>query len=806
MNPPNPYFNPSFSFLPPNPNPNLNPNFSYFLPQNPQPLPPKPSSSTISEPPSTPDLHTTLSILKDFINLSENTVTSVSDLINSGNPTITNEDFISCPFDYRHRILPEFLFRHSLICPSSSCILNLDILESLHYPKSFKPKDELQKENRFVQSLKESDADLCLSIDDYGDFGSNFFYKDCPGVVCSSDLDNTKRTFTLPGILSIECANFISSNDGGTSDLPRECLRVLPSELWSMKSEIEVWREFPSSYSYTILRVCLCLQIVKESDLLKWVISNSPRYGIVIDVPMRDHMFLLLKLCLKAISREAYRSYKLLVTGISNEGDRDLNLKSLSFNSPVLVEVMMWLASQLSVLYGGANGKLFSVNMLKCCLQNAAFSSLLFPLEHEKRGFSSSKEGYGDSDSVVDGKDLELVGLKVGGNVKLEEPDEKCNAETSINGSSVFVSQVAAAVAALHERSLLEEKIKGLRLAGSLSKSQLLSEYSYVSMRAHEERGKRSNYRPILEHDGLLWQRYHNQDSSKMKTREELLAEERDYKRRRMSYRGKKVKRSTTEVMRDIIEEHMEEIKQAGGIGCFVKGSAENEMFAAGSLSVHDMTAANVLKSNKDSSEPSRGESHDCGKQSYSNHNMSARIEDPPPKDHISRNGGLKSSHSQQRRESHVHRESIEDHGRSIRKNKQEKEYGSRSPERYRSHGSHEHHRHRRERDEREGSRSKYNKGGSVSSHRSRYRDSRSFSSVSNLASDLSEGKNDQISEVNDRHKGRTYGRHRSESVRQNAIEDRYDPSGSDNRYEDSYDDISSGRKYVRHDKLYMSK
>lgn len=33
-----------------------------------------------------------------------------------------------------------------------------------------------------------------------------------------------------------------------------------------------------------------------------------------------------------------------------------------------------------------------------------------------------------------------------------------------------------------------------------------------------------------------------------MKTREELLAEERDYKRRRMSYRGKKLKRTAKEV------------------------------------------------------------------------------------------------------------------------------------------------------------------------------------------------------------------------------------------------------------------
>lgn len=40
----------------------------------------------------------------------------------------------------------------------------------------------------------------------------------------------------------------------------------------------------------------------------------------------------------------------------------------------------------------------------------------------------------------------------------------------------------------------------------------------------------------------------HFKDSDKAKTREEVLAEERDYKRRRISYRGKKVKRNTTEV------------------------------------------------------------------------------------------------------------------------------------------------------------------------------------------------------------------------------------------------------------------
>lgn len=37
-------------------------------------------------------------------------------------------------------------------------------------------------------------------------------------------------------------------------------------------------------------------------------------------------------------------------------------------------------------------------------------------------------------------------------------------------------------------------------------------------------------------------------ESARAKTKEELLAEERDYKRRRTSYRGKKVNRNPTEV------------------------------------------------------------------------------------------------------------------------------------------------------------------------------------------------------------------------------------------------------------------
>ncbi|KAJ9131952.1 hypothetical protein P3X46_005340 [Hevea brasiliensis] len=74
----------------------------------------------------------------------------------------------------------------------------------------------------------------------------------------------------------------------------------------------------------------------------------------------------------------------------------------------------------------------------------------------------------------------------------------------------------------------------------------LMVEHDYVSKRADEERKKHSNYKAIIEHDGLPSRQSSNQkETSKTKTREELLSEERDYKRRRMSYHEKKSKRTT---------------------------------------------------------------------------------------------------------------------------------------------------------------------------------------------------------------------------------------------------------------------
>ncbi|KAA8538945.1 hypothetical protein F0562_025637 [Nyssa sinensis] len=779
MNPPLP--NPSsFTFLPSTPTPN------FFYPRLQDP------------PPQSLDLPTTLSTLKDLISLSETTIDSFSTLLRPATATAaatatancsSSSGFCPCPFNPHHRVPPESLFRHSLQCPSSPAILDLTLIESLHYPNTLQSSEELVKQSRFVRTLHDSDAELCFSLDDYGDFGSNFFYRDCPAVVSLNDQDNSKRTFTLPGILSAECANFIGGGDCEIKGFSRVCLRVLPSELWFLRSEIEAWNDFPTTYSYRVLRAILCLLMTKECDFLKWVIVNSPRYGIVIDVPMRDHMVLLFRLCLKAITREAVGSADLVFNRKVNE----LNLTTLSFKCPVLVEVLKWLSFHLSVLYGEGNGKFFAMNMLKQCLLNASLKSSLFPSVQKASESSAFKE------AEVDGKLEELLerSMENEGNVKEGE---------TINSRVIFVSQVAAAIAALHERSLLEEKIKAFRDAQSLANYQRIAEYAYLSKRADEERLKRSNYRPIIEHDGLLWQRSCNQETNKMKTREELLAEERDYKRRRMSYRGKKLKRTTTQVMRDIIEEYTEEIKQAGGIGCLLKGAEEagtSAPFPAGDVSsgyelkrpvsnshgvgkgwphsyrkqLNSQDDIGLKKFEDEYSEAHKQKHHRRDFERHYGHNKAERS---VSRDR--RHGAGNTDGYRRRQDSLRHHEHLEAE-RSISRDRCG-EYYSRSPDTRRSDGRlHEYISNQRQQDNVDVS-GKY-------LHRSPDRNhSKSHEQTSHQRERV-----DQNLDVKTRQQRSTYRNYRSESVIHHDFEDRYDPSESHDMYED---DVSSGSKYIR--------
>ncbi|KAJ6349404.1 hypothetical protein OIU77_006899 [Salix suchowensis] len=233
------------------------------------------------------------------------------------------------------------------------------------------------------------------------------------------------------------------------------------------------------------------------------------------------------------------------------------------------------------------------------------------------------------------------------------------------------------------------------------------------------------NYKAIIEHDGLPRKHLSNQESNKTKTKEELLAEERDYKRRRMSYRGKKLKRTTLQVMRDIIDGYMEEIKLAGGIGRFEKGTEEEEL----------------SKTSKDL---------------------------------------LRQYYEQQGRSNHGHHEKLE-YQRSANQDSR-REY-RRSQERYRSRArSHERSGHQRGRDDAKLTRSK--------DHEKRL-SSKSYVDYKSLSSGLESADGMQ----RDDQKLNAYGNHGSNSVAQNAFDDRYDPTESHDMHED---DVYTGITYAR--------
>ncbi|XP_071713371.1 U11/U12 small nuclear ribonucleoprotein 48 kDa protein [Rutidosis leptorrhynchoides] len=508
---------PSLPHLPPPPNPNHHHNTATTT-----------TTTTSNDPTQPPNLHTTLSTLKHLIHLSKSTLTSLSTLL----PTATTTTVTAtCPYNSNHRIPPTSLFHHYLRCPSSPAPIDLTLLNSLHYPNSLQSPLINQ-----IHYSNDTNADLSISLNNYHTSPeSNFFYRDCPAVVSfppsnndrSSSSNNADRMLTLPAVLLAECDTNNNSNSNADdmrdtiSDSDSYVVELLPSEYCNVRNEIDQWKDYPSFYSYGVMRVIACCCVSRNEELTEWILVNSPFYGVVIDVFTRDHILLLFRLTMKAVYREAI-TYMVSVYNGETAGS------SYRFECPVLVKALGWLASQLAILYGEVNGKLFAVSILKQVLLITS-SKCLFVFG-EKKG--------NESVDLSEGKDGSRMGV-------------------------VLVSQVAAAVAALHERSEFETKIKAIRGSWFVPVYQRVQEHEFISKTAEVERKKRPNYRSVIEHDGVLWNRGGNKDSNKSKSREELLAEERDYKRRRMSYRGKKMKRSTTQVMRDIIDEYMEEIKHA---------------------------------------------------------------------------------------------------------------------------------------------------------------------------------------------------------------------------------------------------
>lgn len=317
-------------------------------------------------------------------------------------------------------------------------------------------------EKRFHQALPDSDADLCFSLNDFADSSSNFFYVDCPGVVTLCDQDEMSKVFTLPRVLAVECANFVSK-DGREMESAWKETRILPSELWALRNEVEMWNDYPTMYSFIVLRSLLGTKLVIDGHLMTWIIANSPRYGVVIDVAMRDHILPLFRLCFMAILKEAVGFQIALENGNEMEDGSLIISGSHNFKCPVLIQVLMWLASQLSVLYGETNGKFFAIHMLRQCILDAASGLLLLPLEQ--------KPGHGSHNQESTCSDTQNVKLKR--LVQEVRNYDNVTGEETVTCTVIFVSQVAAAIAALHERFLLEEKIKAVRFSHLQTKYQL---------------------------------------------------------------------------------------------------------------------------------------------------------------------------------------------------------------------------------------------------------------------------------------------------------------------------------------------
>ncbi|KAK3143072.1 hypothetical protein QOZ80_4BG0357820 [Eleusine coracana subsp. coracana] len=413
-------------------------------------------------------------------------------------------------------------------------------------------------------------------------------YSDCPAVVRATPTP-VPDSCSLPAFLAAECADFSSSSSPGTTapappQNPRPS-RVLPSEIGLLRRELDSWDArgppLPGSYSYAVARVAAAFRFGVtprwEAELRQRMLASSPKYGVRIDAAVRDHVWVLVWLCLKAAATEAQCFLDRMGKGDDHVG-LDFDPRAVRFECPRLAEGISWLGAQLGILYGESNGRLFAIAAVKEAVLCMGYCLMV----------GAVKDGFGGGGNGQAGS---------GGGA-----GEKGSDAGDVVAGPAFLSQIAAAIAALYERFTMQEKIKALQ-APHPSKYQLLFEYSKALERGHLERSNRPHYRAVMEYDGIFSRRVDNQESGKAKTKEELLAEERDYKRRRQSYRGKKVKRNPTEILRDIIDEHMEEIKQAGGIGCLVAAPED--------------IAQNMLKSNsyggpyQGSFDPTSRSSHD---------------------------------------------------------------------------------------------------------------------------------------------------------------------------------------------------
>lgn len=422
----------------------------------------------------------------------------------------------------------------------------------------------------------------------------NFFYTDAPSVVQVPAFHHI-ITSDLPGFANTEkWAELASCKEcEGYKARPSDVCKALSlSRYWLLKKELASWKGLPLRYTSTQLKVAVALARVRRTDLRNWLLTYLSLFGVLPDRILANHILSLLMFCLRAVHREA----AMISARMSASKGKDIEIpleidsnvwdsigeqdtvedatknlcaiqgkasfsESPSIECKALFEAGCWLSSQLSPLCDVVASKNLVLCLFKQALEDAAYHIT----------FQDSEPGQTQSELTG----LASNGPQLGkGSESLPEANDDRGPfdDASIVGEGVLpLWQIAEAIVAIQEQAAFEQSRKTESDFFNSSRSHRSAIHNAVVARAEEERATRPTYRAVLEHDGLAWQRSQNQNYKKNKTREELLAEERDYKRRRMSYRGKKLQRTPVQVLRDIIGSHMEDIVAAGGIGCFGK-------------------------------------------------------------------------------------------------------------------------------------------------------------------------------------------------------------------------------------------
>lgn len=241
------------------------------------------------------------------------------------------------------------------------------------------------------------------------------------------------------------------------------CVGVLPSMLWSLRKELEKWKDMPSRCSRTVLQAATCLGRVRNASIVQWLLAHSPAYGVVLDVAMAAHISCLVQLYLKALRTQSLLLFDQSFASGSKTRDTSISVETMLLECPIYAEASTWLASWLSHLYGPINSKAVVLDILKHSLSFSGKFLSVVPLD-----FHSQLGGFiiGGKTEDVKGASGEETNVSTEHNKILSKPAD--NALEDILG----IKEVGAAMDAVYERANFERYIKSLMTINNAQKPQ----------------------------------------------------------------------------------------------------------------------------------------------------------------------------------------------------------------------------------------------------------------------------------------------------------------------------------------------